>query len=189
MKRRLAVLLVGIGPFLVLALPASGSTHEARTVTGVLTYHDTFVNGPSTAAIRVQMASGQAGILGYTDIPAGTVTPESANGCNGRVCIHTVGSGLTDERWNTTAQAYYSDGTLCPDTYFWTKPPSRTTYSLFDVHFNNHTLCHRAPVNGSTVWTYTTLDCPCTFVNQTKQCNAWEPNPPLNGFPCVTVHS
>ena len=103
--------------------PAEGGP---TAVPGVLTYTDVVAAGGQTTFVRstVESASGAAGTLTYTDYPAGTPVPLSASGCNGRVCIYTTGSGLSDTRWESTALAYYSDGTLCPDVYFYTKSPS-----------------------------------------------------------------
>lgn len=189
------LLLIGSATVVVVggsALPAAGRENprpqdgERAGAVGVLE--------PVTDSFTVETLSGQTAVLSYTDYPPGTIVPLSASGCNGRICIYTTGSGLSDTRWRTTATAYYSDGRLCPDTYFYTKPPARLTYSLFDVYINPRvaSTCHRAPQGGSTVWSYATPSCttsnPCSFQDQTKQCNGWEPSPPLDGFPCVTVH-
>jgi hypothetical protein len=192
--RARALLLMGITTALIIGVavfPAEGSSIPTP---GILTYTDIGASSqPTTSSVIVQTESGSAGQLTFTDYPPGTPMPLSASGCNGRVCIYTTGSGLSDTSWRTTATAYYNNGRLCPDVYFYTKPPSRTKYALFDVYINDGTNCHRAPSGGSTIWGYSTLSCtssnPCKFVDQTKQCNAWEPNPPLSGFPCVTVHT
>lgn len=164
-------------------VPASGQSATA----------DVPVHTGDPSVVPVLNQSASEGVLTYTDYPQGAIAPASASGCNGRVCIYTTGSGLYNTKWRTTATAYYSDGTLCPDVYFYTKAPYALLWYLFDVYINPGTNCHRAPQGGSTIWSYATPDCtvanPCGFVNQTKQCNAWEPNPPLSGFPCVTVHN
>lgn len=118
-------------------------------------------------------------------IPAGGVTIQSADGCNGRVCIHLRGSGLTVDTWWTTAALYYSDGRMCnPTAYFKAKGPNATSYYIVDVV--TVPLCKHT--DG---WWYAYFENGglSRWQDGTRLGNTWTPNPPLSGFPTELVHA
>lgn len=111
--------------------------------------------------------------------------PLSAYGCNGRVCINLAGSGLTVNSWETTAEAYASDGLICnPTAYFKAKGPNATSYHIVDIATIYQ--CHQ--MNG--LWfAYFENKASSTWQNNTKLGNAWDPNSILSGFPTELVHT
>jgi hypothetical protein len=112
------------------------------------------------------------------------VQTRSAYGCNGDVCISLTGSGLTVDKWRTTAWRSSSDPTICNATaYFKAKHPSQGFYTTVDLvtvpgcYYISGYFYAYFEGGGSSTW-----------VNGTRLGNSWDPNAYLTGFPTKEVH-
>jgi len=117
-------------------------------------------------------------------IPAADGTIDSADGCNGRVCIHVRGSGLTVDTWWTTATLYYADGRMCnPTAYFKAKGPNATSY--YTVDYLTVRECHH---EDGMWYAYFENGGSSTWQDGTRLGNTWTPKR-LSGFPTELVHA
>ena len=112
------------------------------------------------------------------------IEPEFASGCNIDVCITLYGSGLTVDKWRTTAKLKSSDGTVCnAAAYFKEKPPNGFDY--FTVDIVSVPGCYTGP-GYFYAWGFGSG--PTTWPDGTRLGNSWDPNSILSGFPTRLVH-
>lgn len=96
----------------------------------------------------------------------GTITPDSASGCNQEVCIEVIGSGLIVDQWNTFA---YPPGDDCSFAAYWEDG---------EIAFTGEEVC------GTLLETFAS-DFDGEFDNGEQVCNSWVN---IGGFPCETIH-
>lgn len=116
----------------------------------------------------------------------------SANGCNGEVCIFVKGEGRVVDEWWTTAWQEYGEGFLCPDVYWTIDYDPNTAYPHHhDTYINYNGPCAMAPQPGDRVlWYGHTEHVPFRFADQSILCNRWrEDGEPFAGFPCIRIHT
>ncbi len=114
------------------------------------------------AAIALIALLGVAIPAGKAQAQAGT---ESADGCNGYVCIFVDGSGLVVTKWRTTASV---SSYRCEYAYF-----KRNGYAVKIME----------DCGSSTL--STTWDNPGTFSHGDELCNTWSN---VSGEPCITIY-
>lgn len=90
---------------------------------------------------------------------------ESADGCNGYVCISVEGSGLSVSSWRTTASV---SSYRCESAYF---------------KRNGYTIKIMSDCDSSTL--STTWWNPGSFSDGDQLCNTWSN---ISGEPCITIH-
>jgi hypothetical protein len=177
MRRRVFVVLATL---VVTVLPAVSARGQA---TGRMTSADRA--GLRVAVQQVAATETCDGIACVGFIPAGGVGIESADGCNGRVCIHVRGSGLKVDKWWTTAQLFYSDGRMCnPTAYFKAKGPNQAYYHIVDT-----ATVYQCRHEDGLWYAYFEAGGSSMWQDGTRLGNAWDPNPPLSGFPTELVHA
>lgn len=120
------------------------------------------------AGIRPGMAPPDGTKISAKFTPGATVTPNSASGCSGRVCIYVFGSGLHVDDWDTSAT---NSSYLCTYAGYWVAGVLTGTSNV---------VCG----DSGQFWAYWT---PARYyINGTQLCNTWLS---LSGKPCETVHS
>lgn len=113
-------------------------------------------------------------------------SPNSASGSNGRVTINVQGSGTRVVDWGTTVTQYYWDGRLCPSVYLWVVFPNATS-NIVDGYDNFGSPCMQLSEGQYGWWSYATDKTPLTFKDGDKLCVTWDPDPPLEGTPCILI--
>lgn len=116
------------------------------------------------------------------------IEPLSASGTNGRVTIRVIGSSTQVDDWTTRAVQIQSDGCIRPDAYFYGRHPSQSDYYIVAVIFFSGPCVSVPPIAHSIDWwTFGDVGQNGGYIHGTQLCNAWEPGPPLSGFPCILI--
>ena len=124
--------------------------------------------GPSDS-LSVVAISDEGSALAGVNALAGGMTPNSASGCNGNVCIQLYGSGLTVDNWNSQANLPV---TMCSYAVYWARG------AIFK------TSGQTCGTGGSQLLAFSGNA--TTWPNQTQLCSSWVN---IAGKPCETVHS
>jgi len=94
------------------------------------------------------------------------ISPLSASGCNGNVCIDVQGSGSTVNDWNTTA---WATTYVCTQAQYWAN---------YVLEHQGSSQCVHAGTELVSDWKNT------WWPNGTVLCNTW---PGIPGEPCETI--